>query len=41
MDVIASGSWRGRVGDRISVQFDLNHLFIFDPATGHTLYPLS
>ncbi|MBE9225533.1 ABC transporter ATP-binding protein [Phormidium sp. LEGE 05292] len=40
MDVLASGNWRGRVGDRISVQFDLNQLFIFDPATGNTLYPL-
>jgi multiple sugar transport system ATP-binding protein len=40
MDVLASGDWCGRVGDRISVQFDLNHLFIFDPASGDTLYPL-
>ncbi|XWK87873.1 MAG: ABC transporter ATP-binding protein [Phormidium sp.] len=40
MEVLASGDWRGRVGDRIPVQFDLNHLFIFDPASGDTLYPL-
>lgn len=40
MDVIAPGNWRGRVGDRISVQFDLNQLFIFDSASGNTLYPL-
>ena len=33
------GSWRGKVGDRISIQFDLARLFVFDPATGDTLYP--
>jgi len=39
MDVLASGNWWGRVGDRIYVQIDLNQLFIFDSATGNTLYP--
>jgi len=40
MDAIAPGNWRGKVGDRISVEFDLNQLFIFDSASGDTLYPL-
>ncbi|MFB2833179.1 ABC transporter ATP-binding protein [Floridanema evergladense] len=40
MEVLTPGNWRGRVGDRISVQLDLNHLFIFDPVIGNTLYPL-
>jgi multiple sugar transport system ATP-binding protein len=26
-------------GDRISVQLDFNHLFVFDPTTGNALYP--
>jgi multiple sugar transport system ATP-binding protein len=29
------------LGDRLSIKFDLNHLFVFNPATGETLYPLS
>ncbi|MFB2970746.1 ABC transporter ATP-binding protein [Aerosakkonema sp. BLCC-F183] len=29
-----------RVGDRIPIQLDLDRLFVFDPATGDTLYPL-
>ncbi|OCQ94618.1 sugar ABC transporter ATP-binding protein [Oscillatoriales cyanobacterium USR001] len=30
---------RLRPGDRISVQLDFNHLFVFDPTTGNALYP--
>ena len=30
---------RLRPGDRISVQLDFNHLFVFDPTTGEALYP--
>ncbi|MBD3560880.1 ABC transporter ATP-binding protein, partial [Planktothrix sp. FACHB-1355] len=29
-----------RAGDRIPIQLDLDRLFVFDPATGDTLYPL-
>jgi multiple sugar transport system ATP-binding protein len=28
-----------RVGDRLSLQFDLRELFVFDPVTGEALYP--
>jgi len=28
-----------RVGDRLSLQLDLNHLFVFEPAAGDRLYP--
>ena len=28
-----------RVGDRLSLQLDLDRLFIFDPTTGDRLYP--
>ncbi|MGL4620546.1 ABC transporter ATP-binding protein [Chroococcidiopsis sp.] len=28
-----------RVGDRLSLQLDLNRLFVFEPATGERLYP--
>lgn len=28
-----------RVGDRLSLAIDLNHLFLFDPATGDRVYP--
>ena len=28
-----------RPGDRLSLQLDLDRLFVFDPATGRTLYP--
>jgi multiple sugar transport system ATP-binding protein len=33
-------SWMGNVGDRISIQFDLDRLFVFDPSTGNTVYPV-
>ena len=29
-----------RVSDRISIQFDLDRLFVFDPTTGNTVYPV-
>jgi len=28
-----------KVGDRLSLQLELNHLFVFEPATGDRLYP--
>ena len=39
LNVQAPSDWRGRPGDRLSVQLDLDQLFIFDPNTGNTLYP--
>ena len=30
---------RLRPGDRLSVQLDLNHLFVFDPKTGDRILP--
>lgn len=32
-------TWMGKLGDRLEVQFNSEHLFIFDPFTGKTLYP--
>ncbi|HAX76468.1 MAG TPA: hypothetical protein DCY88_11665 [Cyanobacteria bacterium UBA11372] len=29
-----------KVSDRISIQFDLDRLFVFDPTTGNTVYPV-
>ncbi|GAC1467999.1 MAG: ATP-binding cassette domain-containing protein [Chamaesiphon sp.] len=37
LNIQVASDWRGHLGDRISVQLDLNHLFVFDPATGETL----
>lgn len=37
--VQAPADWRGRPGDRLSIHLDLDHLFVFDPTTGGTLYP--
>lgn len=31
--------WQGRLGEQITLQFNLEHLFIFDTFTGKTLYP--
>jgi multiple sugar transport system ATP-binding protein len=39
LNVQAPSDWRGRPGDRLSVQLDLDQLFVFDPNTGNTLYP--
>jgi multiple sugar transport system ATP-binding protein len=39
VSLIYNGNWQGRVGDRLSIAFDLAHTFIFDPATGERLYP--
>ncbi|HAZ48970.1 MAG TPA: sugar ABC transporter ATP-binding protein [Cyanobacteria bacterium UBA11369] len=39
VNVQVGGSWRGKVSDRISIQFDLSRLFVFDPTTGDTVYP--
>lgn len=35
----AGADWRGRPGDRLTIQLDLNQLFVFDSTTGDTLYP--
>ncbi len=40
MNLQVGGSWRGNVGDRISIQFDVDRLFVFDPTTGNTVYPV-
>ena len=37
--VIAPADWRGKRGDRLTVQFDLDRLFVFDANDGQTLYP--
>ncbi len=39
LDVQAPSNWRGRPGDRIRIQLDLDKLFVFNPNTGNTLYP--
>jgi multiple sugar transport system ATP-binding protein len=39
LNVQAPANWRGHPGDRISVQLDLDKLFVFDPNTGDVLYP--
>lgn len=31
-------SWRGDQGDYLKIQLDSNHLFIFDPSNGETIY---
>ncbi|MEW6497328.1 MAG: ABC transporter ATP-binding protein [Cyanobacteriota bacterium] len=38
LDILTCSDWRGYPGERISVQLDFNHLFIFDPNTGDALY---
>ena len=37
--LIAPADWRGERGDRLTVQFDLDRLFVFDANSGKTLYP--
>ncbi len=39
LNVQAPANWRGHPGDRISVQLDLDKLFVFDSNTGNVLYP--
>lgn len=39
MSVLGGADLRLRVGDRLSLSLDLNQLFVFDAATGNTLYP--
>ncbi|HEY9669250.1 MAG TPA: ABC transporter ATP-binding protein [Coleofasciculaceae cyanobacterium] len=39
LDILASSDWRGRPGERLSVQLNLDHLFVFDTPTGDLLYP--
>ncbi len=39
LNIQAASDWRGHSGDRISVQLDLNQLFVFDPTTGDALFP--
>jgi multiple sugar transport system ATP-binding protein len=38
MSVLGAADLRLRVGDRLSLSLDLNQLFVFDAATGNTLY---
>ncbi|MBW4649894.1 MAG: ABC transporter ATP-binding protein [Kastovskya adunca ATA6-11-RM4] len=38
LNVQAAANWRGRPGDRITVQLNLDELFVFDAATGEVLY---
>lgn len=40
LNVQAPADWRGHPGDHLSIQVDLNQLFVFDPGTGDALYPL-
>ncbi|HEY9851896.1 MAG TPA: ABC transporter ATP-binding protein [Leptolyngbyaceae cyanobacterium] len=40
LNVYGSPDVRVSVGDRISIQCNLDRLFAFDPATGNTIYPL-
>jgi multiple sugar transport system ATP-binding protein len=40
VNIQAPADWRGYPGDRLYLQLDFNHLFVFDPTTGDTLYPL-
>ena len=35
----ADGKWKGRKGDRLSVELDLAQLFVFEPSSGQTIYP--
>jgi multiple sugar transport system ATP-binding protein len=37
LDVLAPANWRGRPGDRINIQLDLEHLFVFEPTSGDVL----
>lgn len=39
LDLLAPADWRGQVGDTLTVQPDLDRLFVFDPTTGDRLYP--
>ena len=38
MSVLGAAEVRLRPGDRLSLSLDLNQLFVFDAATGNTLY---
>lgn len=40
LNVQASAEWRGHPGDHITVQLNLDQLFVFDPSTGEALYSL-
>lgn len=33
-------NWQGKKGDRLSLKFDLTQLFVFEPSSGQTLYPI-
>ena len=37
LNLLASPHWRGQVGDRLAVKFDLEQLFIFDSDSGLTI----
>lgn len=35
----AHATWQGKRSDRLKIQLDLDHLFVFDTQTGKTVYP--
>ncbi len=39
LSIQAAANVRMRPGDRLSLELDLDQLFVFDPSTGDTLYP--
>lgn len=40
LQMISSGDWEGKVGDRLPITFDSSRIFVFNPATGERLYPV-
>jgi multiple sugar transport system ATP-binding protein len=41
LDFLAPAGWLGRVGESLTLQLALDRLFIFDPSTGHRLFPFN
>jgi multiple sugar transport system ATP-binding protein len=41
LDLLAPADWLGRVGECLTVRLALDRLFIFDPSTGHRLFPFN
>ena len=37
LNLLADGNWRGQSGDRLTLEFDLQKLFIFNPSNGKTI----
>ena len=40
LNLLVDGSWQGKKGDHLGIEFDLERLFIFDVKTDKTIYPL-